>query len=73
MGSKGEGNRQMIVEAADHLYYTRVFHQTSFRDISDVTRIPRGNVDYYFKPKDDILYAEVVELVEVSSDFFQCY
>ena len=71
MGSKGEGNRQLIVEAADQLFYTRGFHQTSFRDISDVTGIPRGNFYYYFKTKDDILYAVVEARVQVYSDILQ--
>lgn len=59
MGSKGENNRQLIVEAADQLFYTRGYHQTSFRDIADATGIPRGNFYYYFKTKDDILNAVV--------------
>ncbi|MCK5002299.1 MAG: TetR/AcrR family transcriptional regulator [Gammaproteobacteria bacterium] len=65
MGSKGENNRQLIVEAADQLFYTRGYHQTSFRDISDATGIPRGNFYYYFKTKDDILNAVVESRVEV--------
>jgi TetR/AcrR family transcriptional repressor of nem operon len=59
MGSKGDNNRQRIVEAADQLFYTRGYNQTSFRDISDVTGIPRGNFYYYFKTKDEILGAVV--------------
>lgn len=59
MGTKGDGNRQRIVEAADQLFYTRGYNQTSFRDISDATGIPRGNFYYYFKTKDDILGAVV--------------
>ena len=59
MGSKGDSNRQRIVDAADQLFYTRGYNQTSFRDISDITGIPRGNFYYYFKTKDDILGAVV--------------
>lgn len=59
MGTKGDGNRQRIVEAADQLFYARGYNQTSFRDISDATGIPRGNFYYYFKTKDDILGAVV--------------
>jgi AcrR family transcriptional regulator len=59
MGTKGDNNRQRIVEAADQLFYTRGYNQTSFRDISDVTGIPRGNFYYYFKTKDEILGAVV--------------
>ena len=59
MGTKGEGNRQRIVNAADELFYRRGYSQTSFQDISDATGIPRGNFYYYFKTKDDILNAVV--------------
>ncbi len=59
MGSKGSANRQRIVEAADHLFYSRGYNQTSFSDISDETGIPRGNFYYYFKTKEDILSAVV--------------
>jgi len=59
MGTKGEGNRQRIVNAADNLFYRRGYNQTSFQDISDATGIPRGNFYYYFKTKDEILNAVV--------------
>jgi AcrR family transcriptional regulator len=63
MGSKGEGNRQRIVDAADSLFYKRGYNQTSFQDISDATGIPRGNFYYYFKTKDEILAAVVTARV----------
>jgi len=59
MGSKGESNRQRIIDAADALFYQRGYNQTSFQDISDATGIPRGNFYYYFKTKDEILNAVV--------------
>lgn len=59
MGTKGSANRQRIVEAADHLFYSRGYNQTSFSDISEQTGIPRGNFYYYFKTKEDILQAVI--------------
>jgi len=59
MGTKGASNRQRIIEAADRLFHTRGYNQTSFSDISEVTGIPRGNFYYYFRTKDDILNAVV--------------
>lgn len=59
MGNKGENNRQSIVAAADQLFYRRGYNQTSFRDISEETGIPRGNFYYYFKTKEEILGAVV--------------
>ncbi|MCW8956030.1 MAG: TetR/AcrR family transcriptional regulator [Gammaproteobacteria bacterium] len=59
MGTKGSANRQRIVDAADHLFYSRGYNQTSFSDISEQTGIPRGNFYYYFKTKEDILEAVI--------------
>ena len=59
MGAKGDNNRQRIVEAADQLFYQRGYNQTSFRDISDVAGVPRGNFYYYFRSKGEILGAVV--------------
>lgn len=77
MGTKGESNRQRIIDAANQLFYTRGYNQTSFRDISVATGIPRGNFYYYFKTKDDILgavvdarvksYGEMIAQVEQST------
>lgn len=73
MGTKGEGNRQRIVDAADSLFYRRGYNQTSFQDISDATGIPRGNFYYYFKTKDEILDAVVnSRVVELSAMLNQC-
>lgn len=71
MGSKGDNNRHLIIEAADQLFYTRGYHQTSFRDISDATGIPRGNFYYYFKSKDDILNAVVESRVQVWTEILE--
>lgn len=65
MGIKGSVNRQRIVDAADHLFYSRGYNQTSFSDISDKTGIPRGNFYYYFKTKEDILTAVVNSRVAI--------
>ena len=68
MGTKGEGNRQRIIDAADALFYQRGYNQTSFQDISDATGIPRGNFYYYFKTKDEILDAVVTTRAADMSD-----
>lgn len=71
MGNKGENNRQLIVEAADQLFYERGYHQTSFRDIADATGIPRGNFYYYFKTKDDILNAVIEARLQIYGEILQ--
>ena len=73
MGTKGEGNRQRIIEAADGLFYRRGYNQTSFQDISEATGIPRGNFYYYFKTKEDILNAVVdSRIAELNNMLAQC-
>ena len=73
MGTKGEGNRQRIIDAANDLFYRRGYNQTSFQDISEATGIPRGNFYYYFKTKDEILDAVVnARIAELSAMLNQC-
>lgn len=73
MGTKGEGNRQRIIDAANNLFYRRGYNQTSFQDISDATGIPRGNFYYYFKTKDEILDAVVSSRVAELSAMLKQY
>ncbi len=72
MGTKGSANRQRIVDAADYLFYSRGYNQTSFSDISDKTGIPRGNFYYYFKTKEDILAAVVDARLIEFKDMLKC-
>ena len=71
MGIKGSANRQRIVDAADYLFYSRGYNQTSFSDISDKTGIPRGNFYYYFKTKEDILSAVIESRVRSFKDMLE--
>lgn len=64
MPERGETNRQHIVETANRLFYQRGYNQTSFSDIADAAKIPRGNFYYYFKTKDDILAAVIDHRVD---------
>jgi len=73
MGTKGEGNRQRIIDAADGLFYRRGYNQTSFQDISDATGITRGNFYYYFKTKDEILDAVVnSRIADITAMLIEC-
>lgn len=59
MSTKGEQTRNEIIEAANDLFYHRGYTQTSFSDIVDQTGIRRGNINHYFKTKNDILNAVI--------------
>ena len=56
---KTELLKQQIIKAADQLFYQKGYNLTSFSDISAVSKIPRGNLNYYFKTKDEVLIAVI--------------
>ena len=64
MPKKSERTRQRIVEAANRLFYHKGYNQTSFSDVVDAAGVPRGNIYYYFKTKDEILEAAIRYRVE---------
>jgi AcrR family transcriptional regulator len=51
--------RDLIVEAADRLFYRQGYEHTSFADIADAVKISRGNFYHHFKTKDEILDAVI--------------
>ena len=71
MKDRGESNRFRIVSAADDLFYTHGYNQTSFSDIAEETGIPRGNFYYYFKTKEEILLAVLDQRLQQVSDMLQ--
>lgn len=71
MKQQGTSNRERIIKAADQLFYTRGYFQTSFSDIAEGTGIPRGNFYYYFKTKDDILDAVLDYRLQLVSNMLE--
>lgn len=61
---KSERTRQRIVESANRLFYHQGFHNTSFSDVVVASGVPRGNIYYYFKTKDEILDAAIAYRLE---------
>ena len=59
MPKKSERTRQRIVEAANRLFYHKGYNQTSFSDVVEAAGVPRGNIYYYFKTKDEILESAI--------------
>ncbi|MDQ5768686.1 TetR/AcrR family transcriptional regulator [Thiothrix subterranea] len=56
---KTEQIRQQIIAATDDLLYHKGFNLMSFSDIADAAEVPRGNLYYYFKTKDEVLAAVI--------------
>jgi AcrR family transcriptional regulator len=57
--AKTEQIRNRIVEATDALLYRKGFNLMSFTDIAEAADVPRGNIYYYFKTKEEVLGAVV--------------
>ena len=51
--------REQIVKTADQLFYQKGYNLTSFSDISTLSNVPRGNLNYYFKTKNEVLVAVI--------------
>ncbi len=64
MAKKSERTRQRIVEAANRLFYHKGYNRTSFSDVVQAAGVPRGNIYYYFKTKDEILEAAIGYRIE---------
>ena len=65
MPSKSELTRQRIIDAANQLFYHKGYNRTSFTDVVDKADVPRGNIYYYFKTKEEILHAVIEHRLEV--------
>ena len=56
--------REQIVKRTDDLLYKKGFNLMSFTDIAEVADVPRGNIYYYFKTKDEVLKAVIEYRIE---------
>ncbi|MCP3871339.1 MAG: TetR/AcrR family transcriptional regulator [Gammaproteobacteria bacterium] len=64
MPSKSERTRQRIIDAANQLFYRKGYNRTSFTDVVEEADVPRGNIYYYFKSKEEILKAVIAHRQE---------
>ena len=71
MPKKSERTRQRIVEAANRLFYHKGYNRTSFSDVVQAAGVPRGNIYYYFKTKDEILEAAIAYRTERISQMLE--
>ena len=65
--------RDQIVQAADRLFYTQGYENTSFADIAEAVRISRGNFYYHFKSKHRILDAVIDERLADTRDMIAAW
>ncbi len=64
MITKSDRTRQRIIDSASRLFYRKGYNRTSFSDVVEAAGVPRGNIYYYFKTKDDILRAVIRHRLE---------
>ena len=57
--NKTTENREHIIQSTDDLLYQKGFNLMSFTDIAKAANVPRGNIYYYFKTKDEVLQAVI--------------
>lgn len=67
MPSKSDKTRQRIVDAANQLFYKKGYNRTSFSDVVGMADVPRGNIYYYFKTKDELLRAVIRHRLEITN------
>ena len=61
---KTEQVRLQIIKSSDDLLYHKGFNLMSFSDIAEAANVPRGNIYYYFKTKDEVLAAIIEYRIE---------
>ncbi len=52
-----KSTRDTIVQTAKDMFYHRGYGATSYGDIAKETGIAKGNIQYYFKTKESLLFA----------------
>ena len=65
--------KQQIIEAADRLFYQKGYNQTSFSDIAHASQVPRGNLNYHFANKHDVLLAVIEYRVVCMKEMLLCW
>ena len=63
--------RELIIAAADQLFYEKGFEHTSFADVAASVEISRGNFYHHFKTKDDILNAVIMLRLNKTQEMLQ--
>ncbi|WP_275096343.1 TetR/AcrR family transcriptional regulator [Sedimenticola hydrogenitrophicus] len=67
MATKSERTQQRIIDAANQLFYRKGYNRTSFTDVVDEAEVPRGNIYYYFKTKEEMLKAVIKHRMETTT------
>ncbi|MBI6923734.1 TetR family transcriptional regulator C-terminal domain-containing protein [Pseudomonas putida] len=58
-------NIEKILQAAERVFAEKGFAATSMGDIAEQAQLPRSNLHYYFKTKDDLFRGVLQDMLEV--------
>ena len=59
--ARASDKREKLIDAAKTLIHRQGFHRTTLADIAEESRVPLGNVYYYFKTKEELCEAVLEE------------
>jgi AcrR family transcriptional regulator len=66
---KSTGNtRDRLLKKAARLFMVHGYERTTMRNIANATGIKLGSITYYFKSKEDILYATMSTVIEAGEE-----
>ena len=66
-----QSRREHIIDAANELFHTQGYNKTSISDIANQLGITKGNLQYHFRSKDDLLVAIINARMENMADCLQ--
>ena len=68
---KAAERRSEIVKTARHLFQTKEYDKTTMQDVMDQLGIAKGTIYHYFKSKEELLEAVIVDIVDENIEQMQ--
>ncbi|GAA6185938.1 MULTISPECIES: TetR family transcriptional regulator C-terminal domain-containing protein [Alteromonadaceae] len=69
-GRIGAANKQLILNAAEHEFAKHGFKGTRIQQVADRAQLPKTNVLYYFKSKENLYLAVLQQILELWNSVF---
>src|SRR5690348_6038779 len=68
-----KGKRERLVESATALFHEQGVHQSTLAQVAERAGVPLGNVYYYFKTKDELVAAVLVQYQEQATTLIESF
>lgn len=69
-GRVGAANKQLILTAAEHEFAKNGFKGTRIQQVADSAGLPKTNVLYYFKSKENLYFAVLEQILDLWNSAF---